>query len=57
MAATLDKLGQNEEAIKYAEQSVDLTRHICGNDHNETKKRQYYLEQLRRKYAENENIT
>jgi tetratricopeptide (TPR) repeat protein len=57
MAAILDKLGQNEQAIKYAEQSVNLTCHICGNDHNETKKRQNYLEQLRRKYAENENIT
>ncbi len=57
MAAILDKLGQHEQAIKYAEQSVDLTCHICGNDHNETKKRQNYLEELRRKYAENENIT
>jgi tetratricopeptide (TPR) repeat protein len=57
MAAILDKLGQNEEAIKYAEQSVDLTRHTLGDDHDETKKRQHYLEQLRRKYVENENFS
>jgi tetratricopeptide (TPR) repeat protein len=52
MAAIFDKLDQNEEAIKYAEQSVDFIRRALGDDHTETKKYQNYLEQLRRKYDE-----
>jgi len=53
MAAIFDKLHQNEEAIKYTEQSVECARHSLGVDHTETKQSENYLDQLREKYGEN----
>jgi tetratricopeptide (TPR) repeat protein len=47
-AASLDALGRREEAINYAERSVETARRVLGLNHSKTKAAQNFSDELQR---------
>jgi tetratricopeptide (TPR) repeat protein len=49
MARAYEELQDYQQAVKYAECSVQMARQAFGSDHSEVTENQAYVDQLRRK--------